>query len=214
MATIITWTLKDGQSQAIELDAVVRQSHESSATATEHPVETGANISDHIRPNLDRLTLEVVVSNKPTTVPATQMDGVSRDPAGLELQDQTGLVLAKANVLIFDGEFDRVRTIYDLLLELQSNGEIVSIQTSLRDYTNMVLQRVSPLREAGSGDALFATVEARQIRVVDSEVVEVQEPEQDRDRRRRNRGRQNTAESTNPRDSSVLARLMSTFFGL
>ncbi len=213
--TSITWILASGQLQSIDLDATVRQAHESSATATEHTVERGANVSDHVRANLDRITLEVVVSNQPITVPKTQMDGIGRAAGGLEIVDGfTGITLAQANVLVFDSDFDRVRTIYDLLLDLKSSGEIVSIITTLREYEDMVLLRVSPVREAATGDALVATVEARQINVVDSEVVQAPEPVQTRDAAPTNRGRQNTSVSTNQRDSSILADLAEAAFGI
>jgi hypothetical protein len=55
----------------------------------------------------------------------------------------------------------------------------------------MVLVEVSPRREAESGDAFLATVEARQIRIVSSEVVAAPEPAAPRDRRTSQRGRQN-----------------------
>lgn len=214
MTTSITWELANGTIQAIDLDATVRQQHEASATATEHPVETGANVSDHVRANLDRVSLEVVVSNQPITVPKTQMDGIGRASGGVTIVDGVGFVLAKANTLVFENDFDRVRTIYELLLDLQTSGTVVSVITSLREYESMVLQRVSPVREASTGDALVATIEARQIRVVDSEVVEAPQPEQTRDAAPTNRGRQNTTASTNVRDSSILSDLASGVFGL
>src|SRR5581483_4542634 len=51
----------------LHFDAVTNEQTEHTATATEHPVEQGANVSDHVRDQLDRVTLEVVVSNTPVT---------------------------------------------------------------------------------------------------------------------------------------------------
>jgi len=48
-------------------DAVLTEQAEHTVTATEHNVEEGADIADHIRPGLDRFTLEVIVSNTPVT---------------------------------------------------------------------------------------------------------------------------------------------------
>ena len=53
----LKWILEDAQEQSLFFDATVRDSHEASATITEHPVEEGADISDHIRPDLDRVSL-------------------------------------------------------------------------------------------------------------------------------------------------------------
>src|ERR1700722_5899376 len=49
----------------LTFDVCTTRTHEGSSDVTEHPVETGANIADHIRPNLDKITLEVFVSNSP-----------------------------------------------------------------------------------------------------------------------------------------------------
>lgn len=207
-----------GQLQSIMFDAVTRDAHESSATVTEHPVEEGANISDHVRPDLDRVTLEAVVSNTPVGIPTTQMEGVEGRQAGLEIVDSvTNIVLAKASVLVFDGEIDRVRTVYEELLRLEKAGVIVGIVTSLREYENMLIRRVSPIREASTGNALFVTVEATEIRIATSEVVAAPDAEQTRDGTRSSRGRQQTSDSddsTDTRSRSLLIQLGDTLRAL
>lgn len=222
MTVAITWELPDGQLQAIEFDAVVRDSHESTSEATEHPVEDGAVANDHIRRRPDRVTLECVVSNTPTRVPATQMDGTTGALSGVTISDAaTGLVLAKASALVFSGEFDRVRTVYDELLRLKNSGTLVGIITSLRDYQDMALLRVSPVREASTGNMLVATVEAQQFTIVSTEIVDSPsaEPEENRARGNRNRGRQNNSESdsaTDSRNRSYMVQIadsVTNFFG-
>lgn len=207
MGVEISFTLADGQLQSIIVDATVRELHEASAEVTEHPIEVGANVSDHIRANLDSVTLDVVVSNEPIRQPESQMDGVTSRQQGLEIRDPTtGIILAKANVLVFDGDFDRVRTVYEELLRLRTTGTVVGILTSLREYSSMVIRRVAPIREAATGDSLRATVEARQIRIVSSEVVDVPEPEETRGDTNRNRGRRNNEDTdaeTDERNQSI-----------
>lgn len=196
----ITFELDNGQLQSIEFDAVTRDTHESSAEVTEHSVEAGANISDHVRRNLDSVTLEVVVSNEPIRQPETQMDGVRSRQRGLEIRDGGpfgGVIVAKANVLVFDGDFDRVRSVYDELLRLMNEGVVVGIFTSLREYSSMLIRRVSPIREASTGDSLRATVEATEVRIVESEVVNVPVPEETRGVRPTNRGRRNNVGDDN-----------------
>ena len=46
----------------LTLDASLSQMHEMSATATEHPVEEGADITDHVQPQLPRLTIQGVIA--------------------------------------------------------------------------------------------------------------------------------------------------------
>lgn len=55
----------DDQNTSIGLDVVPSENHVISSTITDHPVEEGSNISDHARPDPDRLTLECIISNTP-----------------------------------------------------------------------------------------------------------------------------------------------------
>lgn len=184
----VTWLLDDGQEQSILFDATVRDSHESSATITEHPVDEGANISDHIRPDLDQVTLQVVVSNTPIVSPIDHNDGV----VGTQQQVELGSgAMASANVLVFDGAVTRVRSVYEALLDLKNSGTLVNVLTSLREYESMGIKRISPIREAKSGNSLVATVEFKQIRVVSSEIVPSPEPRQTRGNTEQDRGRDN-----------------------
>jgi hypothetical protein len=51
---------------AIHFDVVRNETVSLSAAVTEHPVEQGADIADHIRDELDKIRLEVFVANEPT----------------------------------------------------------------------------------------------------------------------------------------------------
>jgi hypothetical protein len=51
--------------ETLYFECVTSETAEHTATATEHNVEQGANVSDHVRPGLDKVTLEVFVSNTP-----------------------------------------------------------------------------------------------------------------------------------------------------
>ena len=197
----------------IEFDATPREQHTASATPTEHPVEKGPNVSDHVRPELDKLTVDVHVTNTPTRVPGSNLDGArgSVSPvtlnvdvlepttstksidvptrpdipkilpgvgliAGSGLLDSTTTVKvqthdtrltkasATANVLQFDSVFDRVRSIYDELLVLKDAGTLLTIDTTLRQYENMVLRNVSAPRRVEDGNAVTFTLDFQQIR--------------------------------------------------
>lgn len=64
----LNWTDKrTGQPRFIKFDACEMESHTQSSEITEHPVEEGSNIGDHVRHNLDQLELNVLVTNTPIT---------------------------------------------------------------------------------------------------------------------------------------------------
>lgn len=69
----------------LEFDATVRELHTSQLTVTEHPVEKGVNVSDHVRKELARLTVEVMVTNHPLRQPGTNMGGVTGSVRPLDL---------------------------------------------------------------------------------------------------------------------------------
>lgn len=61
----VTYTDKAGKEQSIFFDAVTAEDWNPNATVTEHPVEDGANIADHVRVGLMKCTLKVHVSVEP-----------------------------------------------------------------------------------------------------------------------------------------------------
>lgn len=72
----ITWQGDTGQTYTLTLDASIRESHTATSTVTDHPVERGSNVADHIRPDPDTLTMEAMISNTPHFLPADHMGGV------------------------------------------------------------------------------------------------------------------------------------------
>lgn len=63
---ILSWQDDEsGQTEFVQFDAVVTEVHEDIVTITDHPVELGVNITDHARPEPERLTVEGIVSRMP-----------------------------------------------------------------------------------------------------------------------------------------------------
>lgn len=56
-----------GGEDALSIDVCTSENHALSNTITDHPVEEGAPISDHSRPEARRLQLDCIVSNTPLT---------------------------------------------------------------------------------------------------------------------------------------------------
>lgn len=82
MSTLIYWQdPATGALGVIRLDAVLSQSPEDPVAITEHPVEQGADVTDHARAEPTRLSIEGVVS----TVPNPNVD----TDAGFQLIDIT-----------------------------------------------------------------------------------------------------------------------------
>ena len=56
----------------IAIDCTVTETHTSTATVTEHPVESGSNITDHIRPEPVQLSVNGIITNTPIGAQQTQ----------------------------------------------------------------------------------------------------------------------------------------------
>lgn len=72
---------------SVTVDATLSQEHTSAADVTDHPVEDGADVSDHVRVRAPRVRLTGVVSNTPLV--ASNFTGDDR--AGATWQDLLGL---------------------------------------------------------------------------------------------------------------------------
>jgi len=177
----------------IEFDATVREEHQSSTTVTEYHVETGANVADHARPENDRVTVDVVVTNTPITPPRTNAQGKRGGfrPVSVMIPTITsipkilpgvgllaslipqGTEIVRFQALDFDGEFDRIRSVYDDLYGLIAETTLVNLFSPVRSYTNMVLRTLTTPRGPNDGSSITFTFTATQVRFVDSEVVTV-----------------------------------------
>lgn len=124
-----------------EIDAAVNEEHAFESDVTAHPVESGADVTDHVRARPISVTIEGVVSDTPFSDLAHR-----RGDSGPPSDD----ALAR-------------------LLLLREEREPVTIRTSLREYENMVLESLSIPRSGTTGAALRFSASFREIRLVTSE---------------------------------------------
>lgn len=65
MAVFLSWSPKVGPPKTLFFDVCKEEDAEFSSVVTDHPVESGANVADHVRRQLMRVSLDVFVSNSP-----------------------------------------------------------------------------------------------------------------------------------------------------
>jgi hypothetical protein len=216
VSTIIYWQDEDG--------------------VTEHPVEEGVNVADHVRPEQPRLTIEAIVSNIPNPRIDTDLvdepieleASVSQDAGTRQITldvasppitpSVTGLVRAGVGALgtaLFGGPKatvqqdrrfvtkrgsvkvqrqrsprDRRRDVYELLQKAHGRGLVCVVSTAMRDYFDMVLERVSAPRSVDGGKKVTFSIDLKRIRVVSSETVAAPRPAEERALGAKNRGSQ------------------------
>lgn len=220
--------------QAVTFDATIRENHGTSAEATEHPVEQGAPVSDNVREERDRLSVEVHVTNTPVVSP--NVDGANGEVRQLQVTSTgksfTRLANAKRNgeveqaqredntrtlqamVLQFANSFDRCSATYNLLTGLCKNGIELTIVTSLRQYDSMVIVDITAPRDAPSRHSIKFQMELVEMRFANSETVDSPEPLETRAERSRRRGAQGAQENTQPVERSMAAALLEDHAGI
>lgn len=158
----------------LELDASVSEEHGFEADVTEHPVEKGANITDHVRQKPRTVRITGIVSNTPLP----------------------SFTAPLANL----GAGDRAVAAWQNLQEIHLSGKLVTVVTSLEEYADMALVSVSVPRDAQRGNVLEFTAVLRQVTTVESESVSA--PDAPRPRRK-SKGKQATKPAPEARQSAL-----------
>ena len=150
----------------IVLDASLDENHEFVNDITEYAVESGSNISDHIRKRPEKVTISGVVTNSP--VPLTLAD-----IADIYSSDNSRRSDVAFNNLMRLAGYDYPG---QATTDIKAQGEPVTfdVVTGLVAYTDMAISRLSIPRSSSTGDALKFTIELQKIRRVTTEVTEIQ----------------------------------------
>ena len=127
---------------SIVLDATVRELHEFASQVTEHPIETGSSVADHIYNEPARVLLQGEISDSP--------------------------VLQGPEVV---GVTERRLEAYDQLRAIHDERRVVTIVTGLAVYPNMAMVVLGVPRDRGTGRRLQFTAEFQQIARVATERV-------------------------------------------
>ena len=145
---------------AVELDATTLIGFESAAEVTEHPVETGPSVGDHIRPMNGTVTLEGIITDAPIVLPSTQAQGVSAASGTVSLPGG-GTAVAQR----FSGTINRVRLCDETLRGLVEAGALVTLTSGLRTVDSLAITRYAPERNADTGNSMKVTMAFKRVRI-------------------------------------------------
>jgi hypothetical protein len=217
-------------------DAVISERTRHAATVTEHNVEDGANVADHIRSENDTVSLELFISNSPVN----DVNGLySGQIAGVELKvpklEKTiplspgGLLNAgidaltslfekeapwKAAVLTFPSAFDNVSYVLGQLLDWKERGVLGKVITPHRTYENMAITLAEQTRTRETGDGASLSVELKGIRLVEAKMITAPIPTEARGKVAIAKGRQPTSFVRDPKPKMSLAKVLKNKAGL
>lgn len=148
----------------VELDASISETHTKRVEATTHPVERGAKITDHLRPEPSEIVIEGLVSNTPVgrgaAVRAVEFAG-------------TGNMFMSAGVEASFATPGYAEEAFAKLRDIAERGELVTVVTSLTTYTDMAIVSLDVPRDRSTGDAIRFSCTLRQIVLVENKVTAV-----------------------------------------
>lgn len=184
---------QDNPLEALEFDASVSEIHSGDTSVTDHPVEEGSDITDHVRRNPESLQINAIVTNHPI------------------------LIARSLRVLpsVRGGDPDsRAEDAYGFLKEHKDAGTVMGLSTTLRDYKNMVITALSVSRDSTTGNIVDISLTVREIIVAQTETVDTPEPTNPARKKKNKLGKKtkpNAAAGT--KTSSLLAKIFSAFGG-
>jgi hypothetical protein len=145
----------------LTVDATLSETHSAQAEVTEHPVEVGSDVTDHIRPKPVEVRIDGVVTNSPLPKDLLR-SAISASPIG------PGLAIGEAAALAIIGAAEFTKDAFNTLRKIRDNGQLVVLATPYQQYENMAMTELQVVRATDTGDALHFQATFRQIVTVDA----------------------------------------------
>jgi hypothetical protein len=189
--------------QDARFDIITSETHEAVMTITSHPVEKGADVVDHARPDPERITIEGYVSNKPSwsnpdvekvmsfqpvplAIPAKSGGAPIFTPGGLgqAVSGAVGSLLGKdalptsIRALAPSGTWqDRARAMYTKLAQARlDRARITVVASAVQTIDDMLIERLAVPRTTADGNGLLFQIDLLKVRIVASEQVTAPDP--------------------------------------
>ncbi|MCG8433494.1 MAG: hypothetical protein MJA83_05640 [Gammaproteobacteria bacterium] len=126
---------------AIEFDASVNEDHEAENDVTEFPVEEGADITDHIRPRPESITINGIVSNTPLTLLPIEPRRAEEAYDKLKTIKDTGQLVSIVTSL---RRYDNMAITSLSVVRNAQNGNVVNATVRLREVFLAQTETVIP----------------------------------------------------------------------
>ena len=162
--------------ELLKIDATRAEEHSFKAKATQHEVEDGANISDHVIKTGRVVTLDGIISDDPISIAAAAIGNIGGLAGslveGLGGAVATGAVSKIGSELIANGSKPSKDAI-DILEYIYEESIPLMITTSIKTYTNMIMESLNIPRNSRNANALEFKASFKEIRIVESEIVDI-----------------------------------------
>ena len=168
---------KDAEAlELLKIDATRGEEHSFKAKATQHEVEDGANISDHVIKTGRIVTLDGVISDDPISISAAAVGNIAGLTGslveGIGGAVATGAVSKLGSELIANGSKPS-KDAFDILEYIYEESIPLMITTSIKTYTNMIMESLTMPRNSKTANSLEFKASFKEARIVESEVVDI-----------------------------------------
>ena len=175
----------------IQFDASISERYSRRKEITQHPVEAGADVSDHSR----TLPLEITIHGWVTDDPIIVLRSINATPSVRGGDPRT-----------------RVENAWKELNRIMDEESEVKIISGLDDFRNMVLKSIDVKRDKDSGRILDATIALQQITIATTEVISVPTPQPKPGKKSSNRSRKKNRGKKVAKKAKNESILEQTFF--
>jgi len=173
-----TITLQDDvqglSSNTLAIDATVREEITYESKLTEHEIEDGSVINDHVINKPRKLMIEGIISDDPLSLPGSAITTAAGGLFGNLVGDTVGAVatgvVAKVGNAFVNGGTPPSLTAYHFLKTAREQKIPMTIFVGLDYFPSMIMEKLSIPRDSKNARALEFKASFKQIRVVSSEI--------------------------------------------
>lgn len=173
--------LKVSKRTLLIIDASNEIQHQNRAEPTEHPVEQGIDVSDHVDVQPKVLTFNGIVSNAPINLQEAAVGNVAGAVGGVVSGfaggaagfAATGAVATLGGLLLNQRNANRAVEAHNAMEEIMAKKIPCTLITGLRAYENMILTDYTPTETTAAGKSLMFSATFTEIRIVQSRKVKI-----------------------------------------
>ena len=229
---------KTGSTAMIFLDATLKENFDAQTEVTNHPIEDGADISDHVILKPLRLVIDGIISETPFTIEGQKLGfatsvaaSIGQNVGGAIGGLAAGFAAAKSLAGVLQpksitgaevqqdedfknipSENSRLRDAVNEFLNMRQAKQVVSIVTGLKQYKNFILVSFSVSRDQSTGQSINLHLEFQEIILAESKTVKIAMPKIKAALPKSDQGRKTPAEVTGQK-GSIAKNLAKQFFG-
>jgi hypothetical protein len=222
----------DGKTGAIVLDALIKEDYSADAEPTTHPVEDGADITDHVILRPRTLSIEGIVTETPLggfvdslvnagiqTVTSSIGQAISKRVGGgafgaAATSRVSGLAGKTLSGLIKGPTDNRLNGVLQELRAVRDSRQPVTIVTGLTQYDSFILRSFTVSRDQTTGKSIRVSLSFQELLKATSKTVRVPVPKVKSAVSKVERGRQGTTELTSTSEKGKRASIAyTTIFG-